>query len=176
MTNKFSVSTGSASAAAISFSEKFAVSPQFKALFEEGMRLVERTANYLDGPGRKDAKTLQPPASLIYATESMRLTTRLMQLTSWLLLRRAVTQGELTEEQVRHHKRRVQLSPQSKQQGEGYDGLPETLKDLIEESHRLYDRILRLDSLIVEGPPRPAADESPVGHQIARLKLAFPAA
>ncbi len=50
------------------------------------MTLVEETADYLDGDGRHAARELPRPASIVYATESMRLTTRLMQLASWLLL------------------------------------------------------------------------------------------
>ncbi|WP_163592809.1 DUF1465 family protein, partial [Klebsiella pneumoniae] len=62
------------------FSEKLAGSAIFSTLFREGMNLVEETAAYLDGAGRTDAKALDRTASLTYATESMRLTTRLMQL------------------------------------------------------------------------------------------------
>jgi len=79
----------------VSFGAKFARSEQFKAVFREGMALVEAAATYLDGDGRKEARKLRPPHSLAYATESMRLTTRLMQLASWLLIRRAVSEGEL---------------------------------------------------------------------------------
>jgi regulator of CtrA degradation len=163
-------------AATLSFCGKFAVSPQFKALFDQGMSLVERTANYLDGPGRAEARLLKPPASLMYSTESMRLTTRLMQMASWLLLRRAVTQGQLTDEMARTHKRRVQLAPQSRQQGDGFEDLPPSLLALIEESHRLYERILRLDKLLKEPRSAPAADTSPVEGQVARLRIAFSAA
>ncbi len=176
MSNRSSVYDGPQTATAVSFRDKFAISPQFKALFEEGMSLVERTASYLDGQGRRDAKKLAPPASLVYTSESMRLTTRLMQISSWLLLRRAVTQGELTDEQARHHKRRVKLFPQSREGSEGFDDLPRALRDLIDESHRLYDRILRLDALVGEAVPPPPADDSPVITQMQRLKLAFPAA
>ena len=66
-------------------------------LFREGMALVETTANYLDGQGRVDSRGLKQSGALAYASESMRLTTRLMQLASWLLLRRAVRNGEMTE-------------------------------------------------------------------------------
>ena len=84
----------------VSFGAKFAQSDQFRTVFREGMALVEAAATYLDGDGRKEARKLQPPHSLAYATESMRLTTRLMQLASWLLIRRAVSEGELTLEQA----------------------------------------------------------------------------
>src|SRR5262245_53292405 len=66
----------------------------FMALFREGMALVEETANYLDGEGRRESKALVPFVSLAYATESMRLTTRLTQLATWLLARRAELNGE----------------------------------------------------------------------------------
>ena len=62
----------------VSFGAKFARSDQFKTVFREGMALVEAAASYLDGDGRKEARKLRAPHSLAYATESMRLTTRLM--------------------------------------------------------------------------------------------------
>ena len=46
------------------------------------MGLVERTAAYLDGQGRKEARALRGPVAVLYATESMRLTTRLLELAS----------------------------------------------------------------------------------------------
>ena len=82
---------------AISFGERFQASQQFDQVFKEGMALVERTAAYLDGTGRKDSKGLPSHLTVLYATESMRLTTRLLDLASWLLIRRALKEGEITE-------------------------------------------------------------------------------
>ena len=48
----------SGSATTVSFGERFQSSEQFDHIFKEGMALVERTASYLDGPGRKEAKDL----------------------------------------------------------------------------------------------------------------------
>src|SRR5258707_5874589 len=79
-------------------------------LFPEGMDLVEETAAYVDGAGRTEAKALDRSVSLSYATESMRLTTRLMQLASWLLLHRAVKEGEMTLTQANREKTKVKLS------------------------------------------------------------------
>ena len=59
------------------------------------MALVEETAAYLDGQGRRESKKLNGTASVTYATESMRLTTRLLELASWLLIRRAVRDGDI---------------------------------------------------------------------------------
>jgi len=68
----------------------FARSELFDRTFQEGMALVEETASYLDGPGRQESKSLERRLALGYAGESMRLTTRLMQVASWLLVQRAV--------------------------------------------------------------------------------------
>ena len=91
-------------AATVSFAQILAASESFKSLFREGMALVEETAGYLDGVGRDEAKLLRRSTAMAYANESMRLTTRLMQLASWLLLQRAVNEGEMTSAQARLRK------------------------------------------------------------------------
>src|SRR5688572_25158309 len=95
---------------AVSFGERLAGSQAFADLFRDGMALVEETASYLDGPGRQDSKKLERSSALAYATESMRLTTRLMQLASWLLLHRAVKEGEMSLAQASKEKAKVKLS------------------------------------------------------------------
>src|SRR5437870_4669996 len=95
---------------AVSFGERLAASQAFADLFRDGMALVEQTAAYLDGPGRQESKKLSRNAALAYATESMRLTTRLMQLASWLLLHRAVKEGEMTLAQANKEKAKVKLA------------------------------------------------------------------
>ena len=100
-----------AEGALVQLSERFTNSAAFGVLFREGMDLVEETAAYLDGAGRNEAKALDRAVSLTYATESMRLTTRLMQLASWLLLHRAVKEGEMSLVQASQEKAKVKLSP-----------------------------------------------------------------
>ena len=73
----------------------FAASALFERTFQEGMALVEQTAAYLDGEGRRESKRLGRSTALAYAGESMRLTTRLMQIASWLLVQRAVREGDM---------------------------------------------------------------------------------
>ena len=130
----------------ISFGERFAASSQFDAIFKEGMALVERTAAYLDGSGRKEAKALAGPAAMLYASESMRLTTRLLELASWLMIRRSFKEGEITAEQLARKRERVRLTqPGRISHVKGFDTLPEGLRKLIEASFSLNDRIVRLD-------------------------------
>ncbi len=145
-------------------------------MFREGMNLVEESAAYLDGPGREQAKGLPRPDSLAYAAESMRLTTRLMQLASWLLLQRAVNDGELSSDQAIREKRKVKLSQQDcAASPEAFLRLPEQLRNLVSESLRLQARIIHLDQLLYLDPeaPRAASAVNPIEEQLARLRAAF---
>src|SRR5262245_21051178 len=120
----------------------------FSLLFREGMSLVEETAGYLDGPGRRESKQLDRNAALAYATESMRLTTRLMQLASWLLLHRAVNEGEMSLAQAGKEKTKVKLTAPDRGDPDLVRVLPERLRELIDRSLRLQERVRRLDATI----------------------------
>jgi len=87
--------------------QDFAASELFDRTFQEGMELVEETAAYLDGSGRQDSKLLSRSAALAYAGESMRLTTRLMQVASWLLVQRAVREGDMAATEACQERYRI---------------------------------------------------------------------
>jgi regulator of CtrA degradation len=159
---------------AVDFFHKFSNSEQFENTFKEGMGLVEETANYLDGQGRADSRALDRTSAIAYATESMRLTTRLMQLASWLLLQRAIVAGEVTRDDVTREKSRVNLSEIGKgHELPGGENLPEGLVDLVAKSLRLHERILVLDKMLQAGMTEEAANENPVAQQMNRLAAAF---
>ena len=159
----------------IRLAEHLAFSRSFQPLFNEGMALVDETAVYLDGDGRKEAKLLSKPAATLYAAESMRLTTRLMQVASWLLLQRAANQGDMSRAQVEAEKVKVRLdglgtakdSPQ-------FEALPETFRSLVDRALKLERRIAMLDREIYGEPSLATEDPgNPVGQQIDLLKTAF---
>ena len=159
--------------ALVQFSERLTNSAAFGTLFREGMDLVEETAAYLDGDGRNEAKALERAVSLTYATESMRLTTRLMQLASWLLLHRAVKEGEMTLTQANREKTKVKLSAADPGPDDMITKLPQQLQDLISRSMNLQSRVRRLDTSI----HTPVTERAPIGNplvpQLNRLKAAF---
>jgi regulator of CtrA degradation len=157
----------------VSFGQRLASSQAFSTLFRDGMKLVEETAAYLDGPGRQDSKLLDRSIALSYATESMRLTTRLMQLASWLLLHRAVNEGEMSLAQANKEKSKVKLTIGEPADVDALAMLPQRLHDLIERSRKLHDQVRRLDANI----HAPLTDEPPAGNPLERhlglLKAAF---
>ena len=160
---------------AVPFVYRHAASPAFKDLFREGMALVEEAAAYLDGPGRTESRALPRPAALAYATETMRLTTRLMQVASWLLLQRAVNEGELTRTQALTERHRVKLSRQDLGCGpEIFEQLPPALRHLSRRSLRIQERVIHLDrSLAIARSPEPIERRCEVATQHDRLRAAF---
>ncbi|MFN3857243.1 MAG: DUF1465 family protein [Caulobacter sp.] len=149
----------------------FASSELFERTFHEGMDLVEETAAYLDGGGRQDSKLLSRAGALAYASESMRLTTRLMQVASWLLVQRAVREGDMTPEGACDD--RYRLGAEAVCMAEPTEEpLPAGLAELLDRSARLYDRVRHLDRrMYVEGPDEEAPN--PVLSQFDRLRDAF---
>ena len=157
---------------AVSFGERLASSHAFGDLFRDGMALVEETAAYLDGPGRQESKRLERSGALAYATESMRLTTRLMQLASWLLLHRAVKEGEMSLAQANKEKAKVKLATAEQNDEHNIKLVPERLRLLIQRSKTLQIAVRRLDATI-HAPPARVDRSNPVERQLGLLKAAF---
>ena len=146
----------------------------FDLLYREGMSLIEDVAAYLDGAGRTESRNLAREASFVYATESMRLTTRLMQLASWLLLHRAVNEGEMSLSQARKEKAKVRVRPDEHGDAEMVGLVPLRLRELIDRSVSLQQRVLRLDTTIhMPADPAAASAANPVEHQMGLLRAAF---
>jgi len=156
------------------FGQVYARSETFRKLFQDGMTLVEETAAYLDGDGRVAAKDMGRPGSIVYATESMRLTTRLMQLASWLLLHRSVNEGDMTIDQAAEEKRKIKIDQlATNMNGPGWGQLPDVFKDLVSRSLSLQKRVERIDAALFEQAQGIHSDTNPVGEQIEALSAAL---
>lgn len=162
----------------IKLAERRVFSDSFKPLYNEGMSLVEQAAEYLDGDGRAAAKKLTRLGATLYAAESMRLTTRLMQIASWLLLQRAANSGEMTRDQVATEKMKVRLDTASaRDDAPGWGELPEAFRLIVDHSLRLQALVRRMDDEIYgdqsvrRAAPRTGAN--PVSDQISLLQTAF---
>lgn len=161
----------------VDFLSRFTSSEQFDKVFKEGMSLVEETANYLDGPGRQDARLLDRHGAVAYATESMRLTTRLMQLASWLLLQRAIGAGEMSQEEARKEKHRISLTDIGRGNSlSGSEQLPQGLLDIVERSLSLHQRVLKLDVMLnMQAKSETVEQQSPMNSQLDRIAAVFKA-
>lgn len=159
--------TGRSRAAVV---DDFARSELFDRTFQEGMELVEETAAYLDGDGRRESKLLSRSTALAYAGESMKLTTRLMQIASWLLVQRAVREGDMTAEAACEVRYRLADRPTATEAG--HPELPIALVEYLVRTEKLYDRVLHLDRRMYLDEPEEDA-VNPVQSQLDRLTAAF---
>lgn len=147
----------------------FVQSELFARTFREGMTLVEETANYLDGKGREASKSLSRDAALSYASASMRLTTQLMQIASWLLVLRAVREGEMALSEAADQKYRIEHKEEAPVVST-VDGMPERLIGLIEAAQQLFSRISRLDVDLFSARAVDANEADAAGQQRALMK------
>ena len=100
----------------------------------------------------------------------MKLTTRLMQIASWLLVQRAVREGDMTalaacETRYRLADRKIETEPT-------HPELPIALIEYLVRAEKLYDRVLHLDRRMYLDTPEEEA-VNPVQSQLDRLTAAF---
>lgn len=149
----------------------FAGGKVFERLFTEGMALVEETASYLDGPGRTLTHELTREARLTYTSWSMELTTRLMQAASWLVMQKAVRDGDMRREEAFASKYRLNRgAPALDTNAQKGRGLPDKFLELVANAEALFERIVRLDEALYSGKPRPA--ENSITSQLEALQKA----
>lgn len=154
----------------------FTSTDAFRSLFRDGMALVEEAAAYLDGPGRDEARRLPRLSALAYADESMRLTTRMMQIASWLLVRRAVAEGEMSKEKAALQISRLRLiKNEAASHNNDTTILPPRLIDLIDHSLSLQDRVLHAETLMhsTSDEASPRASRNAVALQHMLIQSAF---
>jgi len=164
------MSDSNSSNARVSIVRDFASSDLFDRTFKEGMALVEETAAYLDGDGRRDSRLLPREDALLYAGESMRLTTRLMQIASWLLVQRAVREGDMPAQDACDEKYRIAALNDGTEKPQT---LPGGLLNLLDRSNRLYERISHMDKRMFIDGEAEEITVNPVMSQMAMLQNAF---
>ncbi|MDX5359879.1 MAG: DUF1465 family protein [Alphaproteobacteria bacterium] len=153
---------------------QFASSAVFYKTFDEAMALVQETAAYLDGQGRFESQDLGRDCALVYAAESMRLTTRLMQVSSWLLAQRALQKGQIAFAEASGPKYRLSMpEPSVAPNPRILSQLPDRFVTLVSRSRRLYARVKRIDTRLYCDGARLSVAEPPLAHHIRRIEAAF---
>ncbi|MFQ5775998.1 MAG: DUF1465 family protein [Kiloniellaceae bacterium] len=126
----------------------------FDNTFAEAVALACDARDYVTFQGPADLLKLSPTGRIAASCESMRLTSRVAQVIAWLLVQKAVHAGELEREEAAQPRYRLggrNVCGQSEPVAD--EPLPERLAELLERSHRLYQRVARLDAMLE--PERP---------------------
>jgi regulator of CtrA degradation len=134
------------------------------SLYVEAMVLADEARAYFDSAGRDDRLSLDPKVRIGFACESLKVTTRLMQIVAWLMTRRAIAAGELPAQAGSSPERRLGDAPESDEAV--LPLLPESALALIRSSQELYDRIRRID----DGAAPDEQQASPARSLLSRLQ------
>ena len=125
------------------------------SLYVEAMVLADEARAYFDSTGRDDRLALDPLVRVGFACESLKVTTRLMQVIAWLLTQRAIAAGELGKTEAGGPERRLGDAPPSDE--EVLARLPDSALAMVRASQDLYDRVRRIDQGAAPEPqPSPA--------------------
>jgi regulator of CtrA degradation len=121
----------------------------FSKTYDEAMDLLVEARNYVAGREADDRLRLDVETRLRLCTATMRLTSRLTQIMSWLLAQRAVHAGEMAaRDVVERWEPLAAVGICMEEDGDRADGLPPALVSLLDRSRRLYIRVARLDEML----------------------------
>jgi len=123
----------------------------FDRTYDEAIALLHEARNYIAFQEPRDVEPLGPDARLLVSQETLRITCRMTQVMAWLFGQRAVHRGEITRSEA--------LAPEYGIGGQSVcldlthaddPRLPAAVAALLDRSHRLYQRVVRLDRQIRE--------------------------
>ncbi len=121
----------------------------FDNTFEEALALTRQARSYFASRDMEKPIGATPEAQLLTSCESMRVTARLTQVVAWFLVQKAVHNGEMPKEEALKPEYRLQGHGVCDQDSPEFDAdMPTELRSLLDQSHRLYQRVARLDALL----------------------------
>lgn len=122
----------------------------FSRTYDETMTLMVEARNYLAYSERRERKQVGGMVGLRMSCEAMRVTSRLTQVMAWLMLQRAVHEGEVELEQSLSEECRLSGGEVCLDESFSDDRtLPNHLRSLLDRSYRLYVRVARLEEMMV---------------------------
>ncbi|MGF7147836.1 regulator of CtrA degradation [Sphingomonas zeicaulis] len=140
------------------------------ALDREAALLAEAASRYFDHDGRADCARLDPADRVIFSCEALRIRTRLLDISAWLVTCRDVMTAD--RDAAPCHPARHRLAELSAGDGGAIGRLPTAAQMLIGASIDLHDRIRRLDRGDDEDDGR-RLSVGPARRLIERLQQAF---
>lgn len=119
----------------------------FGGTYDEAMTLMVEARNYMSYVEERERRKVEAIAGLRMSCEAMRVTSRLTQVMAWLMMQRAVHEGEIDVTAALAEPNRLSGLEVCLDHTFGTDeNLPTGLRSLLERSLRLYERIARLEN------------------------------
>lgn len=143
-------------------------------LYREAMGLAEEARTYFDSAGQWDRKKLTADQRVTFACESLKVTTRLMHVISWLLIRKAVNAGEMSLTDAMAADRRLgKASATYAEDAPRIKSLPGPSIQLILRSQDLYMRVRRMEDELLDAASGSVAAGGPARTLMEKLEAAF---
>lgn len=121
----------------------------FDRTYDEAFTLLVEARNYLTEAQHRITEALPPQDRLVASCETMRLTSRLVQVMAWLLVQKAVHAGEIDDSEADDPRRRLGGHDVCAEPGPwDVSNLPKGLRGLLDRSLALYNRVARLDEMV----------------------------
>lgn len=149
------------------------------ALYVEAMVLADEARAYFDYEGEMERQQLEPHERVLFSCESLKVTTRLMHVISWLMHIRSVASGENRQP---HFADSINLlDQQAEHESEAPKGLPLRAQAIIGASVELYLKACRLDDgrsngregALEAGGEQNAARQNPAHALLERIEKAL---
>ncbi len=127
----------------------FAASAFFAKTYGDALDLAEQARAYMAGTVKAERTVLDGRATMHATAEMFRLSARITQMIAWMLVQRAVEQGEISADQAGSDEYRLGSRDTClKRDRQTIDRLPPALEDLMTRSEQLYIRVARLDDML----------------------------
>lgn len=115
--------------------------------FDEGVALTVEARNFIAYNEQGEKGNL--PHNLHVGYQHTRVSARLIQIMTWLLAMKALLSGEISPEQFASPQYELAGGEECESpEGDENEELAPGLRDLLSRTHLLYQRILRLDSMV----------------------------
>lgn len=122
----------------------------FRRTYDETLDLMIEARNYMAYVERRERARTDSLAGLRMSCEAMRVTSRLIQVMAWLMMQRAVHEGEIEVGYALAEANRLSGADVCLDDSFSEDStLPGGLRSLLDRSFRLYQRIARLEEKMV---------------------------
>ena len=122
----------------------------FTRTYDEAFDMLVEARNYMTYMEPRENRSCNRRRDTMYTVESMRITSRLLQVMAWLMLVRAVQRGEICQEEVCLDSNRLSGKEVCFNTAMGDNFNPPTgLRCLLDRSYGLYRRVSRLEEMVL---------------------------
>ena len=123
----------------------------FTRTYDETLDMIVEARNYIAYSRPAGRRPPRPSGdNLRLSCEALRVTSRLTQVMAWLMLQRAVQDGEISAREACDESNRLSGQSVCLDEGNANDSdIPAGLRSLLSRSLSLYKRISRLEEMVV---------------------------